>query len=224
MSTSKSCAVSSSAETGAVGREIVLPLIPPHRPGLWDGHGALNKMQHHEILLIHSDPNPAARTLSPLPGPALWCPLGAGGDQSPVPPFPRREEGLELCAQRMLCPAPNAGCLTLLHAGREGKEPSSNYCAIFVHERREASKRHAAAGNLMALGELRDRALQLRLFFSFLHTILALSFACLGGWTACSACRGRRRGNGVVHPWEEAGGAQGQPGSIRGQPVPPRGL
>lgn len=122
-------------------------------------------MQHHEILLIHSDPNPAARTLSPLPGPALWCPLGAGGDQSPVPPFPRREEGLELCAQRMLCPAPNAGCLTLPHAGREGKEPSSNYCAIFVHERREASKRHAAAGNLMALGELRDRALQLRLFF-----------------------------------------------------------
>lgn len=31
-------------------------------------------------------------------------------------------------------------------------------------------------------------------------------------------------GSGVVHPCEEAGGVQGQSGSIRGQPVPPGGL
>lgn len=106
---------------------------------------------------------------------------------------------------------------------REGKEPSSNYRAIFVHERREVSKSHAAAGNLMALSELRDKALQLRLFFSFLQQFLPFPLPaweaglpavlpvagsgcggvglCIPGWKQ-EGCRDSRQRQGTACPTE----------------------
>lgn len=63
-------------------------------------------------------PHPAARTLSPLPSPALCCLFGAGEGLGSVPPFPRREECLGLCSEDALPSTTGpAGCLTLLQAG-----------------------------------------------------------------------------------------------------------